>query len=149
MNGTFRRLTQSMSVWFGSSNAFMAAIGLVLAWLVTGPIFHYSDTWQLVINTVTNLVTFLMVFIIQNSQNRDSRAMLLKLDELIRSNAGARNKLLNLETVSEEEFDRLESEFQRLRKRFGHTGSVVPPDTLRTGGPADDPTVPRGTPDRR
>jgi low affinity Fe/Cu permease len=131
MSGDFRRLAQSASVWLGSSAAFVTSIAVVLVWVVTGPLFHFSDTWQLVINTFTNLVTFLMVFIIQNSQNRDSRAMLLKLDELIRSSAGARNQMLNLETVSEEEFDRLEAEFQRLRNRFGHTGSVAPPEILR------------------
>ena len=131
MSVDFRRLAQSASVWLGSSTAFMSSVAVVLLWVLTGPLFHFSDTWQLVINTVTNLVTFLMVFIIQNSQNRDSRAMLLKLDELIRSSSGARNQMLNLETVSEEEFDRLEAEFKRLRSRFGHTGSIAPPEVLR------------------
>jgi low affinity Fe/Cu permease len=132
MREYFRRLAQTMSVWLGSAWAFTGSLVIVLVWLVTGPIFHFSDTWQLVINTVTNLVTFWMVFIIQNSQNRDSKAMLLKLDELIRANSGARNQLLNLESVSEEDLNRLEAEFQRLRTRFGHTGSVAPPEGLRT-----------------
>jgi low affinity Fe/Cu permease len=127
----FRRITQAVAVWVGSAWAFVLSIVLVLAWLATGPFFGFSDTWQLVINTFTSLVTFLMVFIIQSSQNRDSRAMLLKLDELIRSSSGARNRLLSLENVSEEEFVRLESEFQKLRTRFGHTGSVIPPEGLR------------------
>jgi len=131
MRNYFRRIAQAAAVWVGSAWAFVLAIGLVLGWLATGPFFGFSDTWQLVINTFTSLVTFLMVFIIQNSQNRDSKAMLLKLDELIRSSAGARNQLLNLESVSEEEFVRLESEFQRLRTRFGHTGSIVSPERLK------------------
>jgi low affinity Fe/Cu permease len=132
MREYFRRLAQSMSNWLGSAWAFMGSLLIVFVWLATGPIFHFSDTWQLIINTVTNLVTFWMVFIIQNSQNRDSKAMLLKLDELIRSNSGARNQLLNLESVSEADLQRLEAEFQRLKSRFGHTGSVVPPEEMRT-----------------
>ena len=131
MRNIFRRIAQAAAVWVGSAWAFMLAIALVLGWLATGPLFGFSDTWQLGINTFTSLVTFLMVFIIQNSQNRDSKAMLLKLDELIRSSAGARNQMLSLENVSEEEFVRLESEFQRLRTRFGHTGSIAPPENLR------------------
>jgi low affinity Fe/Cu permease len=131
MRNYFRRIAQAAAVWVGSAWAFVLSVLLVIAWLATGPFFGFSDTWQLVINTFTSLVTFLMVFIIQNSQNRDSKAMLLKLDELIRSSAGARNQLLNLESVSEEEFVRLESEFQRLRTRFGHTGSIVSPERLK------------------
>ena len=131
MRTYFRRIAAAAAVWVGSAWAFVVALLLVIGWLATGPIFGFSDTWQLVINTFTSLVTFLMVFIIQNSQNRDSKAMLLKLDELIRSSAGARNQLLNLESVSEEEFVRLESEFQRLRTRFGHTGSIVSPERLK------------------
>jgi low affinity Fe/Cu permease len=129
MNEFFRRLAQKAATLLGSARAFTVALATIVAWAATGPIFHYSDTWQLVINTWTNLMTFLMVFVIQNSQNRDSKATLLKLDELIRSQIGARNALLNLEGLSEEELARLEKEFQRLRERFGHTGAV--------------PTVPR------
>jgi low affinity Fe/Cu permease len=134
MRQYFRQMAQAASQALGSAWAFAAAIVLVLVWIATGPVFHFSDTWQLIINTVTNLITFWMVFIIQNSQNRDSKAMLLKLDELIRASSGARNRLLNLESVSEEEFERLEAEFQRLRARFGQTGSVVPPESLRPPG---------------
>jgi low affinity Fe/Cu permease len=130
MRNYFRRIAQAAAVWVGSAWTFALSIFLVLVWLASGPIFGFSDTWQLVINTFTSVVTFLMVFIIQNSQNRDSRAMLLKLDELIRASAGARNQMLSLENVSEEEFVRLESEFQRLRTRFGHTGSIAPPEGL-------------------
>jgi len=132
MRQYFRRMAQSASAALGSAWAFAASIIVVVAWVVTGPVFHYSDTWQLIINTVTNVVTFWMVFIIQNSQNRDSKAMLLKLDELIRSNSGARNQLLSIESVSEEEFRGLEKEFLRLRAKFGHTGSIAPPEDLRS-----------------
>ena len=135
MKEYFRKVAQVAAAALGSAWAFVASIVLVLVWVVTGPIFHFSDTWQLIINTITNLITFWMVFIIQNSQNRDSKAMLLKLDELIRTSAGARNQLMNLESVSEEEFERLEGEFQRLRTRFGHTGGVVQPEALRRDGP--------------
>ncbi|MDQ2869705.1 MAG: low affinity iron permease family protein [Acidobacteriota bacterium] len=134
MREYFRKIAQAAAAALGSAWAFIASIVLVLVWVVTGPIFHFSDTWQLIINTVTNLITFWMVFIIQNSQNRDSKAMLLKLDELIRTSAGARNQLMNLESVDEKEFERLEGEFQRLRVKFGHTGSVVPPEALRREG---------------
>jgi low affinity Fe/Cu permease len=134
MNDFFRRMAQKASTLFGSAWAFTVAMATILAWAATGPIFHFSDTWQLVINTWTNLVTFVMVFVIQNSQNRDSKAMLLKLDELIRSQAGARNALLNLEGLSEADLARLESEFKRLRERFGHTGAVP---TLRADGSDD------------
>ncbi len=134
MKEYFRKIAQTAASALGSAWAFAASILLVLVWVATGPIFHFSDTWQLIINTVTNLITFWMVFIIQSSQNRDAKAMLLKLDELIRTNSGARNQLLNLEAVNQEEFERLEGEFQRLRTRFGHTGSVVPPEALRHDG---------------
>lgn len=127
MNDFFRRMAQRASSVFGSAWGFLVALATILVWAATGPIFHFSDTWQLVINTWTNLVTFVMVFVIQNSQNRDSKATLLKLDELIRSQAGARNALINLEGLSEAELERVETEFKRLRERFGHTESVPPP----------------------
>lgn len=134
MEELFETAANRISRAMGRPLTFVVCCLLVLIWAATGPIFHFSDTWQLIINTVTNLITFWMVFIIQSSQNRDSKAMLLKLDELIRSSSGARNQLLNLEAVGEAEFERLESEFQRLRTKFGHTGSVVPPDALRRDG---------------
>ena len=124
MNDLFRKIAQRASNLMGSAWAFIVATLSIVVWAVTGPVFHFSDTWQLVINTWTNLVTFLMVFLIQNSQSRDSKATLLKLDELIRSQAGARNALINLEGLSEAELKRLESEFQRVKDRFGPTGSV-------------------------
>ena len=94
----------------------MGAVSVIVIWGLTGRIFHYSDTWQLIINTGTTIVTFLMVFLIQNTQNRDSKAIQLKLDEIIRSLSGARNHLIDLETLSDEDLQQLQDEFQRLRK---------------------------------
>jgi low affinity Fe/Cu permease len=110
----FRRFAQVVSQFVGSPWMFLLACIVIVAWAATGPFFQYSDTWQLVINTGTTIVTFLMVFLIQNTQNRDSRAIHLKLDELIRALKGARNKLVNLEEMSDEELDKLQTEFQRV-----------------------------------
>ena len=95
----------------------MGAVSVIVIWGLTGHIFHYSDTWQLIINTGTTIVTFLMVFLIQNTQNRDSKAIQLKLDEIIRSLSGARNRLMDLETLSDEDLQKFQKEFERLRKR--------------------------------
>jgi len=106
----------------GSAWAFSIAVLVILIWLVTGPMFHFSDTWQLIINTATTVVTFLMVFLIQNTQNRDAKAMHLKLDELIRAVKGARNQLVDLENLSDEDLKKLEEQFQRLRKKAERDG---------------------------
>src|SRR3954470_14298049 len=98
----------------GSPWAFILAVLVILGWAITGPIFHFSDTWQLVINTSTTIITFLMVFLIQNTQNRDAIAIHIKLDELIRALKGARNKLVDLEQLSDEELEQLQQEFHRL-----------------------------------
>ena len=121
----FRIAAHKTSTVLGSAWAFMAAVSIIILWALSGHIFHYSDTWQLIINTGTTIVTFLMVFLIQNTQNRDSRAVQLKLDELIRSVSGARNKLMDLEALSDEELDRFQKEFQRLRKRSERAAEVV------------------------
>ena len=101
----------------GRASVFMAAVLLIIAWAVTGPFFHYSDTWQLIINTSTTIVTFLMVFLLQNTQNRDTAAIQLKLDELIRANQNARNMMLGLEDLSEDELRRLKATFASLAQR--------------------------------
>ena len=101
----------------GSPWAFVLAVIIVMTWVVTGPHFAYSDTWQLVINTGTTIVTFLMVFLIQNTQNRDAKAVHLKLDELIHGVQGARNSLIDLENLSDQELEVLQQQFERLRKR--------------------------------
>ena len=110
----FRRFAHRASQVAGSPWVFSVACLIVIVWAVSGPMFDFSDTWQLVINTGTTVVTFLMVFLIQNTQSRDTRAMHLKLDELIRALKGARNQLVNLEEMSDEELDRLQAEFQRV-----------------------------------
>ena len=117
LRDAFHRLAVEASAASGSVWAFAAALTLILLWGILGPVFHYSDTWQLVVNTATTIVTFLMIFLVQNTQNRDARALHLKLDELIRHVKGARDNLIALEDMSDEELDKLELEFQRLRKR--------------------------------
>src|SRR3954449_752440 len=104
----FVAFSKAISAAVGSVWAFMFSVAVVLIWGATGPLFHYSDTWQLVINTSTTIVTFLMVFLIQNTQNRDSHAIHLKLDELIRANARARNALLETEELTDAELDELQ-----------------------------------------
>ena len=115
MDGWFRRFAQRTADVVGHSHSFFVAASVVAIWALTGPLFHFSDTWQLVINTGTTIVTFLMVFLIQNTQNRDAHAMHLKLDELIRANKNARNALLGLEAMSDEDLAGLQSEFEGLR----------------------------------
>src|SRR5688572_26720645 len=109
--GFFRKFAHRVALTVGSAWAFLAALTIVLVWALTGPIFGYSDTWQLIINTGTTVITFLVVFIIQNTQNRDAQAIHLKLDELIRALHGARNQLVELEELSDEELESLQAEF--------------------------------------
>ena len=119
----FRVFAQHSAAKLGSAWAFTAAVLVILVWLLTGPIFHFSDTWQLIINTATTIITFLMVFLIQNTQNRDAKAMHLKWDELIRAIKAARNELVDLEDLSDEELKSLEEQFQNMRKRAENDGS--------------------------
>ena len=115
----FSQAAQWTSRQCGRPLTFGLASGVVVVWAVTGPLFNYSDTWQLVINTGTTIVTFLMVFLIQNTQNRDASAVQLKLDELIRASTTARNKLLALEDLTEAELDQLKKSFARIADRGG------------------------------
>jgi low affinity Fe/Cu permease len=112
--GVFARKTSSV---LGSAWAFVCALLVIVVWALTGPTFHYSDTWQLIINTGTTIVTFLMVFLIQNTQNRDAKAVHLKLDELICALGTARNKLVDLEDLSDDDMKKLEQEFAKVRKK--------------------------------
>jgi low affinity Fe/Cu permease len=114
MAGAFSAAALWTSQQCGRASTFVIACVVILVWAVTGPFFDYSDTWQLIINTGTTIVTFLMVFLIQNTQNRDMAALHLKLDELIRVNQDARNTLLNLEDLTEEELEHLKGSFTRL-----------------------------------
>jgi len=117
LNELFHHFSKAISDWIGSPGAFVLALGVMLLWAVSGPLFHFSDTWQLIINTGTTIVTFLIVFLIQNTQNREAKAIHLKLDELIRALHHARNKMVDVEHLSDQEIDRLEKEFQELVKR--------------------------------
>ncbi|MEO8274965.1 MAG: low affinity iron permease family protein [Thermoanaerobaculia bacterium] len=116
-NSWFTRFAKKTARATGRPAAFLLAAATIAVWIVTGPLFHFSDTWQLVINTGTTIVTFLMVFLIQNTQNRDSEALQIKLDELIRAVAGAHNGLLDLEEMEEFELDRIRQNYADLAKR--------------------------------
>lgn len=117
--GLFRHFALIASEWLGSPWAFVGAVLVVVAWAALGPVFRFSSNWQLVINTGTTIVTFLMVFLVQNTQNRDTLAMNLKLDELLRGTQGARTTLVHLEDLSDEDLHRLRGEFQKLSEEAG------------------------------
>ncbi len=117
MGETFHRFATKVADLVGSSWAFLIALLVVVAWAVSGPFFGFSDTWQLIINTATTVATFLMVFLIQTTQNRDARAIHLKLDELIRTQKAARNVFADLEHATEHELREFQKEFQRLRDK--------------------------------
>jgi low affinity Fe/Cu permease len=114
-NDWFGRFASATSGWLGSRWGFGGAAFLVLLWAVTGPIFHYSDGWQLVANTATNIITFIMVFLIQNTQNRDARAMNLKLDELIRAIDNAGDDMIDIESLSDVELDELQEKYVKVK----------------------------------
>ena len=130
MNNLFRAFAHRSAELVGSPAVFLAGVLIVLVWGGTGPLFHYSDTWQLVINTGTTIITFLMVFLIQNTQNRDAKAMHLKLDELIRAVGAARTGLVHLEDLSDEDLKKLETEFKKLHESLdrkpGHGREAAP-----------------------
>jgi len=113
----FTRFAQQCARWAGQPVTFAAAVGLLVVWGISGPIFGFSDTWQLIINTSTTIVTFLMVFLIQNTQNRDTEALQIKLDELIRATRTANNSMLDLEKLEEAELDRIRDDYERLAEK--------------------------------
>src|SRR6185503_1116028 len=117
MNQAFSKFSVAAANALGSSWMFIANVLLILVWLVSGPFFHFSDTWQLLVNTATTVFTYLAVFVIQNTQNRDARAVHLKLDELISSIAGARNRFVDLEDLTDKELKTLQAQFHKLQKR--------------------------------
>jgi low affinity Fe/Cu permease len=127
MHALFRRIAATTATAVGSPWAFLLAVAIIVAWAVTGPLFGFSDTWQLVINTGTTIVTFLMVFLIQNTQNRDATAIHLKLDELLRAVKEARPDLIDLEDCTDEELAHYKREFERLRRQ-GRLASSAPAD---------------------
>ena len=118
MQESFRKLAETTAHAAGTYWAFLLAVTTIAVWAVTGPIFGFSDTWQLIINTGTTIVTFLMVFLIQNTQNRESRIIALKLDELLRAQKGARTGLVKLDQMSDAELEHVQAEFERLRDRY-------------------------------
>lgn len=122
MKNVFRVVANRISVWTGSAAVFLGAILIVAIWASTGPVFDFSDTWQLVINTGTTIITFLMVFLIQNTQNRDGKAVQLKLDELIRASKSARNSYVGLEDLTDDEIHELDNEFKSISQN---------PDTIK------------------
>ena len=129
----FGHSARIVSHWTGRPAAFMLAALLIVGWLLTGPIFHYSDTWQLVINTTTTVVTFLMVFLIQNTQNRDTEAMQLKIDELIRAVKSANNELIDLEDLDEEELDLIRTDYIRLARQARQSLQRVKTENKKPG----------------
>ncbi len=134
---TFTRLAQWCSTMTGRPIAFAIASALIVLWLLTGPLFGFSDTWQLIINTSTTIITFLMVFLIQNSQNRDTQAIQIKLDELIRATQGAHVALLNLENLSEDELS-------EIRKDYGRLAELAREHLAAGGNDTDVPEIERG-----
>jgi len=146
MNELFSRLANQTARQAGRASTFMVSIAIVLVWAVSGPFFHWSDTWQLVINTGTTIITFLMVFLIQNTQNRDTQALHLKIDELIRVTVDARNSMMTLEDATERELDVVKAELQNhcgedtpalvvTEKPKRRAKAPVPAPTLRTSRP--------------
>jgi low affinity Fe/Cu permease len=113
---TFHKFACKVADLTGSAWTFLIALFVIVGWAFLGPIFHYSDSWQLVINTGTTIITFLMVFLIQNTQNRDAKALHLKLDELIHAIKGARNKMMDLENMTDEELETIKKEFEKLSR---------------------------------
>ena len=126
MKNIFRRIANRISGWTGTAGAFLLALSVVFVWAITGPLFDFSGTWQLMINTGTTIVTFLMVFLIQNTQNRDGKALQLKLDELIRASIPARDNFLDIEDMSDDELAELDAEFKLLRDKY----KEIPPTGL-------------------
>src|SRR5262245_40104459 len=117
MRELFRRFSEKISALVGSSPAFAASLAAVVLWLVAGPAYHFSDSWPIVINTTTTIITFLMVFLIQNTQNREAKAVRLKLDELLRSVRSARKSLIEVEQLTDDELEQLQAQFEQLRQR--------------------------------
>jgi len=132
LSARFESLSEAVTKWTGSTRAFAMAAAVIVVWAALGPLFRFSDTWQLVINTGTTIITFLMVFLIHNTQNRDSEAIQIKLDELIRATQGAHVALLNLEGLEEAELDRIRRQYEVLAEkareaiRQGRTDTNIP-----------------------
>lgn len=133
----FGNMAQNTARAAGSSAAFLAICLITLLWMITGPLFHWSDTWQLVINTVTNIVSMLMVFLIQNTQNRESSALQLKVDELLRAVRGAQNSFINLEALNQEDLEGLKEKYARLAEMA----------RIQSGATSQEPSVKQSSPE--
>ncbi len=127
----YAQFAKNTARFCGQPRVFACAIGVILIWIISGPLFHFSDTWQLVINTSTTIITFLMVFLIQNTQNRDMQALHIKLDELIRVTQGAHNALLDLENIDEMQLEMLSMQYQALAQRAHEQLKKGKKDTAR------------------
>ncbi len=133
-NGSwFSRFANKISRWAGRPIVFFSSVALVIAWAISGPFLGFSDVWQLTINTATTIITFLMVFVIQNTQNRDTAAMHIKLDELIRATKSAHNSLLDLEELSEEELDTFRNRYEDLARQAKEKGQIVIEEVSKKG----------------
>jgi low affinity Fe/Cu permease len=124
-SNVFERFSHKVTAWTGSTPAFIIAFAIILIWGITGPIFGFSDTWQLVINTGTTIVTFLMVFLIQRAQNKDAKAVALKLNEIVAAIEGASNRLIDVEDLSEHELDMLHAHYRKLARMSKHDTSLT------------------------
>jgi low affinity Fe/Cu permease len=142
LNEAFRKLSVKSAAALGSPWLFVLNVLLLVVWLVAGPFYNYSDTWQLLVNTATTVFTYLAVFLIQNTQNRDAKAVHIKLDELIASVAGARNRLVDLEDLSDAELTELQDQFKRLRE---HATENREDDVKAIHGDVDDHVPPAST----
>jgi low affinity Fe/Cu permease len=146
LNLWFSRFASSTAELVGHPYMFLLAVVVLVMWAVSGPFFHFSDTWQLIINTGTTIVTFLVVFLIQNTQNRDAKALHLKLDELIRSHHPANDDLIDIQKLSDEELDQLEKRYERIRKacearRAGKQPEVAAKHDAKNGAKRDTPAA--------
>jgi low affinity Fe/Cu permease len=144
MRNFFRRFARAAAEAVGSPAAFLLGVAMTLIWVASGSYFHYSDTWQLIINTGTSIGTFLIVFLIQNTQNRDAKVMQLKLDELIRAVKQARTELVQMEALTDPELEALQREFQMHRdEAIGNLERIAVARKRRTGGNAPNEQAPR------
>jgi low affinity Fe/Cu permease len=148
--GGFQKFARIVVIKSGHPMAFAIAVGTIAVWALTGPLFHFGNTWLLVINTVASIITFLMIFLVRSAQNRESEAVQLKLDELIRATKEARNTLLDIEELSEAELDRIKARFERLARKAREESSPVPTGLISRGSDPEAvvvaPTSMRGQP---
>ena len=147
--GGFQKFARAVVRTSGHPMAFGLAIGIIVIWALTGPLFRYSNAWLLVINTVASIITFLMIFLIRNAQNRESEAVQLKLDELIRATKEAQNTLLDIEELSEEDLDRIKARFERLARKARDESSAGQTELIRREGHQDAAVIAQSNPGAR